>query len=109
MVVRISIPGTNEFGGPKPDPVYGYQLQTQALPEVKPEADVLTVYEVLRGAYADGEPFTLQRPTYVITNLGYGAISTNLMISPLVAPAVIGDCGNWPTGRIASAMAFMER
>ena len=90
MVVRISIPGTDNHGGPKLDPVYGLQLQTHALPGFKREAEVLASYEDIEGAYGDGEKYYLQRPVFQVTELGYGPMSTNVAVSPLVSPAVIG-------------------
>lgn len=90
MVVRLSIPGRDEHGGPKPDPVYGSQLQTHALPGIKPEAEVLASYEDLGGAYGDGESYFLQRPVFQVTHLGYGPLSSNVAVSPLSAPAVVG-------------------
>jgi CxxC motif-containing protein (DUF1111 family) len=90
MAVRISIPGTDEHGGPKPDPVYGLQLQTHALPGIKPEAEVLAGYHETMDHFGDGEPYYLQQPTFHVANLGYGPMSTNVAVSPLVAPALIG-------------------
>jgi len=90
MAIRISIPGRGLDGGPKPDPVYGAQIQTHALPGIKPEAVVLSTYQEIGGAYGDGTPYTLRQPRYLITDLGYGPMATNVVLSPLVAPAVIG-------------------
>ncbi|HEV2695920.1 MAG TPA: di-heme oxidoredictase family protein [Verrucomicrobiae bacterium] len=90
MVVRISIPGACEHGGPKPEPTYGLQLQTHALPGCKPEAQVLGSYRIIRGSYGDGEAYYLRQPTFRLSNLGYGPFQTNATISPLVAPAIIG-------------------
>jgi CxxC motif-containing protein (DUF1111 family) len=90
MVVRISIPGKGDDGGPKPDPVYGLQLQTHSLPEVKPEAQVLAAYRMTQGSYRDGEAYYLRQPVFQVTDLGYGPLSSNVVISPLVSPAVIG-------------------
>jgi CxxC motif-containing protein (DUF1111 family) len=90
MVIRISIPGTDKDSGPKPDPVYGLQLQTHSLPGVKPEAEVLVNYRTLGGVYEDGEQYYLRQPVFPIMNPGYGPMATNLVVSPLVAPAVIG-------------------
>ncbi|MEW6306199.1 MAG: di-heme oxidoredictase family protein, partial [Verrucomicrobiota bacterium] len=73
-----------------PDPIYGDQLQTRALPAVPAEADALVHYEIIHGAFADGEPYILRRPHYTITNLAYGPLATNILISPRVAPVVIG-------------------
>jgi CxxC motif-containing protein (DUF1111 family) len=90
MVVRLSIPGTNNYGGPRPVPVYGVQLQTQALPRISPEAAVSVSFEMVDGTYADGEPYTLRRPVFTITNLGYGPLPSNVMVSALAAPSVFG-------------------
>ena len=90
MAVRISIPGVDEHGGSKPDPVYGLQLQTHALPGIKPEAEVLAGYHEMMDHYADGDAYYLHQPTFHVTNLGYGPISTNVAVSPLAAPAIIG-------------------
>jgi len=90
MLLRVSVPGTNAHGGPLPHPVYGGQIQSRALPGVPAEADVIVEYEPVRGVFADGEPFELRRPRYLLRNLGYGPVATNLQMSPRVAPAVIG-------------------
>jgi CxxC motif-containing protein (DUF1111 family) len=90
MAIRISIPGAGAHGGPKPDPIYGLQLQTHALPGIKPEAEVLAAYHQTMDHFGDGEPYYLQQPTFHVTELGYGAMSTDAVVSPLVAPALIG-------------------
>jgi CxxC motif-containing protein (DUF1111 family) len=90
MVVRISIPGTNNYGGPKPVPAYGIQLQTRALPRISPEAGIVLRFENIDGTYGDGEPYTLRRPVFTITNLGYGPMPSNIMVSPVAAPSVFG-------------------
>jgi len=90
MLLRVSVPGTNAHGGPQPHPVYGGQIQGRALPGVPAEADVMVDFGPVRGAFADGEPFELRRPKYSLRNLGYGPAGTNLLMSPRVAPAVIG-------------------
>lgn len=90
MLLRVSVPATNSHGGPRPDPVYGDQIQGRALPGISAEADVVVDYEPVRGVFADGETFELRRPNYSLRNLGYGPVATNLQMSPRVAPAVIG-------------------
>lgn len=90
MLLRVSVPGTNAHGGPRPHPVYGGQIQGRALPGVPAEADVVVDFEPVRGAFADGEAFELRRPKYSLRNLGYGPVPANLLTSPRVAPAVIG-------------------
>jgi CxxC motif-containing protein (DUF1111 family) len=90
MLMRISIPGTGPHRGPLPDPVYGDQIQGQAIPGVPPEADVFVTYEEVPGQFADGENFSLRKPVYSITNTGYGPFATNLLTSPRVAPVMMG-------------------
>src|SRR5262245_17273471 len=90
MLLRISIPGSGMHGEPRPDPVYGDQIQGDSNPGVPREADVFVSYEEVGGTFADGEAFSLRRPSYRITNLGYGSISPELLISPRVAPGIIG-------------------
>ena len=51
---------------PAPDPVYGDQIQGQSIPGVPREADVFVSYDEVAGAFADGEAFSLRRPSYRI-------------------------------------------
>jgi len=90
MLLRISVPGTDRHGAPKPEPVYGDQIQNQSIPGVVREADVLVSYEEAPGEYADGEKFSLRAPSYRLANLGYGPIAQPLLMSPRVSPAMIG-------------------
>jgi CxxC motif-containing protein (DUF1111 family) len=90
MLLRISVPGTNAHGGPRPHHVYGNQIQGAAVPAVSPEADVFVDYEGVAGTFADGEKFMLRRPVYRIGNPGYGVLPTNLLTSARVAPHLVG-------------------
>lgn len=90
MLLRVSIPGAGVHGEPKPDPVYGDQIQGDSIAGVPREADVFVSYEEVGGMFADGEAFSLRRPSYRIANLGYGPISPQLLISPRVSPGIIG-------------------
>jgi len=90
MVFRLSVPGVDAHGAPLPDPVYGGQLQTRAVHEAQPEAEVLIRHVEQPGAFADGEPYSLRRPSHAFTNAAYGTFAPGLMVSARVAPAVIG-------------------
>ena len=90
MLMRISVPGSDAQGAPLPHRTYGGQIQGQAIPGVTPEADVFVRYEELPGAFGDGEKFSLRKPVYSVTNLGYGPLTQDAMLSPRVAPAMIG-------------------
>jgi CxxC motif-containing protein (DUF1111 family) len=90
MLMRISVPGAGPHKGPLPDPVYGDQIQGQAVPGVPAEADVFVAYQEVPGQFTDGENFSLRKPIYSITNAGYGQFATNLLTSPRVAPVMMG-------------------
>jgi len=90
MLMRLSVPGHGPHNEPVPDPVYGDQIQGQAIPGIPPEADVFVEYEELCGRFGDGEGFSLRKPIYRVKNLGYGALAKEVMMSPRVAPAMVG-------------------
>jgi len=90
LLFRLSIPGRDEHGGPVPDPVYGGQLNDRAVGSVPPEARMGISYRTKSGKYADGTPYELQAPTYSILDPAFGAPSRSIMISPRLAPPVIG-------------------
>ncbi|MCU0655550.1 MAG: c-type cytochrome [Polyangiaceae bacterium] len=90
MLLRLSIPGAGPHGEPVGDPVYGGQLQGSAILGVEPEGRARVSYTERAGSYADGEPWSLRVPTYTIDSPGYGALDPAVMISPRVAPQVIG-------------------
>ena len=90
MLLRISIPGVGAHGGPRPVPDYGDQLSERGIRDVPAEGQAVISYEEIKGAYADGEVYSLRRPGYSITNPAYGALPEALMISPRVAPHMIG-------------------
>jgi CxxC motif-containing protein (DUF1111 family) len=88
--MRLSVPGAGSHHGPLPDPVYGGQIAGQAVPGVHPEADIVATYAELPGQFGDGETFSLRRPTYSVTNLGYGPLAANALLSPRAAPVMVG-------------------
>src|SRR5262249_34000050 len=90
MLMRISIPGADAYGGPLPDPIYGDQIQGLAIPGVPREADVFVRYEEVGGTFADGSTYSLRRPSYRMEALGYGPLPEQLMLSPRVSPAIVG-------------------
>jgi CxxC motif-containing protein (DUF1111 family) len=90
MLVRLSIPGTDEHGGPLPEPNYGGQLQPSAIEGVPAEGTVVVEWTEQAGEYADGEPYSLRRPSLVFSQLAYGPMSPDLLTSARVAPQMIG-------------------
>ncbi len=90
MVVLLSVPGASPGDPPRPHPVYGGQLADKAIPGVAPEGRVGISYEEVPGRFAGGESYSLRKPTFSISDLAYGPLGEDVMISPRVAPAVIG-------------------
>lgn len=88
VLLRLSVPGPD--GAPVPDPVYGGQLQDQANPGVPVEAVPSIAWEEIAGSYGDGTPWSLVRPRYTISDPSHGPLPPDLMVSPRVAPHMIG-------------------
>lgn len=90
FLLRLSVPGAGEHGGPLPEPRYGGQLQDQAIAGLPAEGKPAIRYTEIKGWFADGEPYTLRKPVYFITDQAYGAFADSVRISPRVAPQMIG-------------------
>ena len=90
LLVRLSVPGSDEHGGPVPEPRYGGQFATQAVQGVAPEGELHVDQVVRRGQYADGTPYRLIEPRYRLTALSYGPMAPNTMLSPRLGPQIIG-------------------
>lgn len=90
MLIRLSIPGENEHGGPLGEPSYGGQLNPSGIPGVPGEGTPRAVYIDDPGAYGDGTPFVLRRPEYRIEDLAFGPLAQGTMMSPRVAPPTFG-------------------
>lgn len=90
FLIRLSVPGTNAHGGPVDDPVYGGQFNDLAISEVHEEGDVEVSFEYISGEYDDGTPYTLRKPVYTLTNLNYGPLDDNVMMSPRIGQQMIG-------------------
>ena len=87
LLLRLSIPGPT---GPVDEPRYGGQLQDRAILGVPPEGRIVVAYEERPGQYPDGAAYSLRQPVYGIQELAFGPLHPDVMISPRVAPAVIG-------------------
>ena len=108
MLLHLGIEDPSVPGGVRPDPVYGDQLQTFGIDRTASpdglarhdgallgdgaigEAYGFIVVDEIRGTYADGDPYVLHRPTYVIRDASYGAFDPAIAWSPRVAPGMIG-------------------
>lgn len=90
LLLRLSIPGTNSNGGSFPAPIYGGQLQDNAILGQTVEGKYVITYQSITENFADGTTVILQKPFYQINNLGYGSLANNVQISPRVASQMIG-------------------
>jgi CxxC motif-containing protein (DUF1111 family) len=91
LLLRLSVPGAAPDGGPLPVPVYGDQLQDRAIDGVPAEGTVTVEYHDIAGQYGDGTPYTLREPRYRIDDPAFGPLPDDLLISPRLAPQIIGS------------------
>lgn len=90
LLLRLSVPGTAPDGGPVPEPTYGGQLQDRAIPGVAPEGRMSVTWTTETGTFDDGTPYELRRPEISIEDLAFGPLADDVLISPRLAPQVIG-------------------
>jgi len=96
MVIRTEMPGSAALSqiegylSAVPDPVYGLQIQDFAVAGHAAEATVQISYTEEKIALSGGETAHLRRPTYSLSDLGYGPLDAATMLSPRVAPQMIG-------------------
>lgn len=89
LLIRISLPGIDEHGGPLAVPGYGTQLQDKSVFGCMPECKVTIDYSNQTYSFADGEIYELRSPEYYCTDF-YTSIPGNYMLSPRLAPPVFG-------------------
>ncbi|PVB61256.1 di-heme oxidoredictase family protein [Labrenzia sp. 011] len=73
-----------------PEPTYGGQFQTFAVTGLEAEGRFDIEHEDIELPLNGGETAVLQKPVYRIRDLGYGDMHPDTMISPRVAPPMIG-------------------
>lgn len=90
LLLRLSVPGTNEHGGPKPEPTYGVQLQTSGTVGVEAEGRLDVEWTVRSGRYPDGTSYELREPRFVVTELAAGPLHPDVMVSGRIAAPITG-------------------
>ena len=99
MFLRLSVPPKTAAERQKlarhelsriPEPSYGGQLQNFAVPGLKPEGKMVIAYREEPVTLADGTVVNLRHPSYSVEDLGYGPMQDDVMLSPRVAPPMIG-------------------
>jgi CxxC motif-containing protein (DUF1111 family) len=96
MFLRLSVPGgptpegIAEWIATRGDPVYGSQLQDLAAPGHAAEGRMDITWTETPVTLADGTVVNLRAPSYSLADPAYGAPDADLMLSPRVAPQMIG-------------------
>ena len=72
------------------EPTYGTQLQDLAIQGYAGEGRMHITYTERRVVLVDGETLSLRVPQYRVTDLGYGPLHSKTMMSPRIAPPMIG-------------------
>lgn len=99
MFLRLSIPPKTEAqkklieSGQAlviPEPTYGGQFQDLSIQGHHGEGHMNIRYEYFNVTLADGEIVQLRRPHYTATDLKYGPMQKDVMISPRITPQMIG-------------------
>ncbi len=98
MFLRVSVPGTDagqmaaikDYIATDPDPTYGTQMQDFSLPGHASEYRLQIDCEEIEVPLSDGEVASLRRPAYTAADLGYGPLHPDAMLSPRIAPQMIG-------------------
>ena len=91
MLVRLSVPAATDEEKDRiaahsvnsiPDPTYGGQLQDRSIQGFAAEGKLKIDYTERKVTLAGGEVVNLRAPHYSLTDLAYGPISPDVMISP---------------------------
>lgn len=99
MILKLSIPPQTKQDraalsagriAAVPEPSYGSQLQDVAIQGHADEGRMYVAYRDRQVKLSGGEVVTLRVPTYTITDLAYGPLHPQTMLSPRVAPQMIG-------------------
>lgn len=72
------------------EPRYGGQLQDLSVRGLKAEGKMTVTYRDLPVTLGDGTIVKLREPTYGVSELAYGDMAADVMMSPRVAPQMIG-------------------
>ncbi len=94
LFLRVSVPddATEGTGLPatRPDPAYGNQIQTASIAGQAAEARLVVTYEEVDVPLSGSEVARLRRPTYRLEDLAHGPMHPDAMLSPRIAPQMIG-------------------
>jgi CxxC motif-containing protein (DUF1111 family) len=90
-VIRISLKGNDQHGGPRPHPEYGDQLQIFGVKGIVPAEGRFSVeWREQTVTLPGGEQVPLRSPVPRITDLAYSPLGEDAMSSLRLAPPLIG-------------------
>lgn len=89
LLIRVSMPGVDEHGGPVPVPGFGLQIEDKAPIGKQPEATVNITYNYQTYSFPDGETYELRKPVFTLTNT-YTALPGGYLMSARVPLPVMG-------------------
>lgn len=93
MLLRLSVPGKDAHGGPRPHPLYGEQLNEEGVPGVPGEGRAAVSWREREVVLAGGEKVSLRSPRVALRELAYGEIGKvggEVLSSLRVGPPVFG-------------------
>jgi len=93
LVTRLSISNHQSIDtviGFSPEPTYGSQLSINGVYGVPYEGKPSRNYSTIIVMLSEHKEVTLRKPNYGITDLQYGAMAKDVILSQRVAPALIG-------------------
>ena len=90
LLIRVSIDGRSESGGPNPHPAYGDQIEDHAVPGVEAEGRVHIHYRDTTIPLPDGTNVTLRAPKIEISDLHFGPLGKHIHLSARLAQPLVG-------------------
>lgn len=96
LFLRLSVPGgfspegIKDWLATQDEPTYGGQLQNFAAVGQKAEGRMDLTYTEIPVTLADGSVVSLRNPTYAVAEAAYGPVQADTMLSPRMAPPMIG-------------------
>ncbi|MFV0474166.1 MAG: di-heme oxidoredictase family protein [Pikeienuella sp.] len=88
--LREELKAYADYAATAPHPVYGAQLQDFGVQGQAAEGRPDIRYEEIVMALSEGETASLRKPVYAVAEPGYGPLGAEAMLSPRVAPQMIG-------------------
>ncbi len=89
LLIRLSIDGIDDYGGPLAVPGFGGQLQNFSDLANQKEADLFITYLPIQEIFPDQKVVTLSKPFYKLLN-SYTSLPANLKTSPRIASIIPG-------------------